>query len=449
MAPRTAVHQCVAPNTMRILYNIVFIIFGMFYLPYLVVTRRYRYGMKDRFGFLPENIRALCAKKSIIWIHAVSVGEIKAAGILAPFLRKAFPSHALLFSTVTHTGNKIARTIAAPGEGVFYLPFDISFITDKVVKIINPEIFICMETELWPNLIDSLDSSGARIVLANGRISNRSYSRYKKARFLISGLLKKFSLILMQSAQDAKRIIALGAPGEKVFVTGNLKFDIPIINLDSKRQELRKKLNLNENDILIVAGSTHRGEEAQIIDCYSKLKREYKNLRLLIAPRHVERTEEIEKLLAKSNLKSMRISAERMHLNERALSGATPLSHEPVFVLDTMGELRSMYSAGDIVFVGGSLVKKGGQNPIEPASAAKPIIFGKYTFNFQDVIKIFLENDTGIEVDDKKGLYSALRFLIDNPEERKRLGMNAKDTINKNSGSSQRTIDLILNFPST
>src|SRR3989338_3746091 len=291
---------------MRIIYNIAFIIFGIFYLPYLVVTRRYRYGMRDRLGFLPEKVKAICAKQKVIWVHAVSVGEMKAVGILAPLLRKAFPSRALLFSTVTHTGNKVARTIATGNEGVFYLPFDISFIVNKVVKVIRPEIFISMETEFWPNLIHSLYKSGAKIILVNGRISNRSYPRYKRAGFFISAILKKFSLILTQSDQDAVKVITLGAPKEKVFVTGNLKFDIPILNLDIKRTELRKKIGISESEILIIAGSTHKGEEEAVIDCFVRLKKEYNNLRLLIAPRHIERTEEIERVLTKNNFKSTR-----------------------------------------------------------------------------------------------------------------------------------------------
>ena len=421
---------------MKILYNLAFIIFGIFYLPYMVVTKRYKYGMKDRFGILPEKIKNITSKNRIIWIHAVSVGEMKAAGILAPLLRKTFPSHRLLFSTITHTGNKVARTIATGEEGVFYLPLDISFIAEKVVRQVKPEIFIALETELWPNLIDSLYRSGAKLALVNGRISNRSYSKYKKGKFFISKLLKKFSLILMQSDQDAVRIITLGGQKEKVFVTGNLKFDIPILNFDAKRTELRKKLNLKDEEVLLIAGSTHRGEEEDIAHCFSRLKKEYKNLRLLIAPRHIERTEEIEKLLTKAGFKPVRISSLGI---EHSAEGA-----EPVFILDTIGELRSMYSASDIVFVGGSLVRKGGQNPIEPASLAKPIIFGKYTFNFQDVTKIFLENEAGIKAENKEELYSAVRFLMDNPRDRKKLGINAKDAINKNSGSSQRTLDLIL-----
>jgi len=437
---------------MRILYNAVFIIFGIFYLPYFLVTGRYKYGISDRFGFLPENVKAICSKQKIIWVHAVSVGEAKVAGILAPLLRKAFPSYTLLFSTVTHTGNKIARLAAAENEGVFYLPFDISFITDRVVNLVKPEIFISTETELWPNLIYSLYKSGARLVLTNGRISNRSYPRYKKCKFFISKLLEKFSLVLMQSSQDAARIISLGAPEEKVFVTGNLKFDIPLVDCDSKRAELREKLNLSEKEILIVAGSTHRGEEEDIINCFVKLEKEYNNIRLLIAPRHIERAQEIENLLSKYGFKSMKVSLlnlqsdcpESLDFARDKLRQGETCSLKPILILDTMGELKSMYSASDIVFVGKSLVKKGGQNPIEPASLGKPIIFGRYMFNFQDAVKIFLENNAGIEVEDRKGLYSAVKFLLDNPEERKKLGANAREAIGKSSGASQKTIDLII-----
>src|SRR3990167_3435185 len=266
----------------------------------------------------------------------------------------------------------------------------------------------------------------------------------------------------MQSDQDAERIIALGALKERVSVTGNLKFDIPLIDSGAKRIELRKKMNINENEVLIAAGSTHRGEEEILADCFSNLKKDYPGLRLLIAPRHIERVEEIERFLSKTGFKSIRVSHlftnhapyENLRFRTghelRTMTEGNPErsrgtnDEQSIFLLDTIGELKSMYSAADIVFVGGSLVKKGGQNPIEPASFGKPIIFGKYTFNFHDVIKIFLENDSGIEVDDKEGLYSAVRFLLNNPEERKRLGINAKDTINKNSGSSQKTIDLIL-----
>ena len=418
---------------MRILYNLAFLIFGIAYLPYLIITKRYRYGMANRFGILSDKLKAISLKGRVIWIHAVSVGEMKAASILAPLLRNKFPSYTIVFSSVTHTGNKVARTIATGEEDVFYLPFDLSFIVDRVVGIIRPELFLCLETELWPNLISSLDRADSKIILINGRISNRSYLGYRKIRSIVSGLLKRFSLILMQSEQDAARILSLGAPKHKTFVTGNLKFDLSLLGFTSKRREIREQLKLKEEDILLVAGSTHKGEDEQIIECFSKLKKDHPGLKLLIAPRHIERIQEIEQLVSKRNLTTIRYSG----LEPRALT------LEPIFLLDTIGNLRTVYSAADIVFVGGSLVKKGGQNPIEPASLARPVIFGRFTFNFQDVVRSFLENRAAIQVDNKDELYSALRLLLDDPKERKRLGANARETVDKNSGSSQRAIDLI------
>lgn len=424
---------------MRILYNLAFVLFGIVYLPYLIVTRRYRYGFAERFGILPERVKSVPSRRRVIWIHAVSVGEMKTASILAPLLRKAFPSHLLLFSSVTHTGNKVARTIATGEEDIFYLPFDISFITDKVVRLLKPEFFLCLETELWPNLISSLHKFNTKIILVNGRVSKRSYLGYKKIRFVTSYILKKFFLILMQSEQDAVRMLTLGAPKEKVFVTGNLKFDLSFLESGSRRKEIREKLNITDEEILLIAGSTHKGEEEDVIECFLRLKKEYGSLKLLIAPRHVERIEEIIKLLSRHNLQSVKFSS----ITSSSIQPSA-FSLQLVFILDTIGDLKNIYSASDIVFVGGSLVKKGGQNPIEPASLAKPVIFGKFTFNFNDVIKSFLENGAGIQVDNKDELYSAVRFLMDNPKERRKLGINARDTVSKNSGSSQRTIDLIL-----
>ncbi|NQT75028.1 MAG: 3-deoxy-D-manno-octulosonic acid transferase [Candidatus Omnitrophica bacterium] len=418
---------------MRILYNLLFIIFGLFYLPYFIVTKRYKYGLANRFGVLSKRLKAVSSKGRVIWIHAVSLGEMKAASILAPLLRKAFPSHTLVFSSVTHTGNKVARTIATGEEAVFYLPFDISTVTDRVVNILRPELFLCLEAEIWPNLIGSLYKSGAKIVLVNGRISPRSYSGYKKIRPVISSMFNKFSLFLMQSEQDAVRILALGAPRQKVHAAGNLKFDLSLADSISKRQEIRERLNINDDGILFTAGSTNKGEEEQLIDCFSRLRKDYNNLRFLIAPRHIERAREIEQKLARRGLKSIKYSQIDMVGCE---SG--------VFLLDILGELKAIYSASDIVFVGGSLVKKrGGQNPIEPAGLSKPVIMGRYMANYQDVVNAFLENEAAIQVADGDELYSAIRMLIDDPGERKRLGANAKDTVDKNSGSSQRAIDLI------
>lgn len=407
-------------------------------MPYYIWTRRYRYGFSQRMGILPEKVQTACLNKRVIWIHGVSVGEIKTASILAPLLRKSFPSHMLVFSTVTHTGNSVACTIAGGNEQVIYLPIDLSFVVDKVVKAIKPEMFFVLETELWPNLISSLNKLGAKIILVNGRISQRSYNNYKRAGYFISKLFKKFSLVLMQSEQDAVRALALGAEKEKVFVTGNLKFDLSLMDFENKRDDIRKKLGINEDEVLFIAGSTHKPEEEVIVETFLRLSKEFSRLKLLIAPRHIERIPEIEGILARKRLGSRRISSFSINYKPSAIN------NQAVFLLDTIGELRSIYSAGDVVFVGGSLTAKGGQNPIEPASYSKPVIIGKWTFNFQDVVKAFIDNGGIIQVEDSEGLYTASKKLIGDDKERKRIGANAKDTINKNSGSSKRSMDIIL-----
>ena len=241
-------------------------------------------------------------------------------------------------------------------------------------------------------------------------------------------------MILMQSEQDAERILALGSPKDRVHVTGNLKFDLLLLGDDSRRKEIRGRLNLPGSDILFVAGSTHKGEDEIIVECYHALKKEYPDLRLLIAPRHIERAQDIEQFIIKQGCKTERFSS---------LSQRPP---DIIFILDTIGNLKTVYSAADMVFVGGSLVKKGGQNPIEPASLGKPIITGRFTFNFHDVIRLFLKNNACIQAGSQEELYSAIESLLKNPELRKKLGDKARETVEKNSGSAQRAIGLILSM---
>ncbi len=442
---------------MRILYNFFFILLALIYLPYFIFARRYRYGLFNRFGIVSKQLKLLAKKRNLIWIHAVSVGEMRAAGILAPLLRREFPGYTLLFSSITHTGNKIARTIATPGEFSFYLPFDLSFITDRIVNRISPKLFISLESEFWPNLIYSLNKIGVPIILVNGRISKRSYLGYKRFRFLLKPLLKRFSFFCMQSERDMERIIDLGVQKERVECTGNLKFDLPFLGVDAERYRatFRSRLRLNEGDIFFVCGSTHRGEEQLILKAFKKLTKDWKNLRLLIAPRHIERAEEVAKLVKRFELEPIRTSlvtgypslslasapsAKASSASARGGTGWSVVTDKIVFILDTMGELQSIYSVSDIVFVGGSLVKRGGHNPIEPAIYSRPIIFGRWMFNFQDIANNFIENNAAISVDNEQELSLKIEFLLRHPEARKALGLNAKEAVKKNSGSTERTV---------
>ncbi len=420
---------------MNILYDFLFIIFSLVYLPYFIFTRRYRYGLPDRFGIVSKRLCILAKKRELIWLHAVSVGEMRAAGLLAPLLRREFPGYTLLFSSITHTGNKIARTIATPEESPVYLPFDLSFITDRFVNRISPKLFISLESEFWPNLIFSLYKSGVPIILVNGRISKRSYKAYKCVRPFLKQLLNRFTLFCMQSAMDMERLIELGADSRKVECTGNLKFDLPSLGIDETyRKDFRANLGLKIDDILFVCGSTHRGEETMILRIFRDLFKEWNNLRLLIAPRHIERVEEVAKLIRRTGFEPVKISQ---------VSGLRSQVSGLVYILDIMGELRSIYSASDLVFIGGSLIKKGGQNPIEPAVASRPIIFGRWMFNFQDVANNFIENNAAILVDNEQELSLKIEFLLRHPEARKTLGLNAREVVRKNTGSAERTVECI------
>jgi 3-deoxy-D-manno-octulosonic-acid transferase len=418
---------------MFIIYNLVYLILAIIYLPYFlfrtVKNRKYAEGFFMRFGSLPaEKI------DSPIWLHAVSVGEIRGAESLIIALQNEFPAHSLVVSTVTQTGNQMAREILARDK-VIYLPFDFSWIVRKVVNKIRPIFFLTFETEIWPNLINYLFKKNVPIALVNGRISLSSFKGYKKVRWLLKIILSRINLFCMQTALDRERIISLGAPPERVKVIGNMKFDQPRLGQfsSSDPEELKSLLKLESGNELFVAGSTHNGEEQIVLEVYRNLNRRFPNLRLLIAPRHPERTPQIERLVARYGFEPARISQ---------LPGY-PVYHSPVFILDTIGQLRLIYNLATVVFVGGSLLPRGGHNPIEPAILAKPIIFGPHFFNFQDVSDMLIASKGAVLVKDSLELEETVVKLLSEPSERLALGQRAKEVVNRNLGATNRCIKLI------
>jgi len=386
-----------------------------------------------RLGFFSSSLLAKI-KKPTIWLHAVSVGEISSAVSLLNNLRKKYPGYQLVISTVTTTGNRIAQQVASDKDLVVYLPYDLSFIVNKVIKKFSPQLFIILETEIWPNLISILSEKRIPLLIVNGRISNKSFKKYQKVKFLLSPVLRKVNFYCMQTKEDSQRIISLGAPQEKVGITGNMKFDLEVGGDRYKKSDL----GLKEEDILFVAASTHRGEEEIILGIYKEIDR--KNLRLLIAPRHIERTAEIEKVAQKQGLATQRIP----NLNKNPLPASPfPL---PVLLLDTIGELSSLFNIADIVFVGGSLVKRGGHNILEPAFFGKPILFGRYMFNFQEVAALFLQGKGAIVVDNAQELKEAICNLLDNRGRREELGKRARQILEENRGATERNMEVIGRF---
>ncbi|MBN2097721.1 MAG: 3-deoxy-D-manno-octulosonic acid transferase, partial [Candidatus Omnitrophica bacterium] len=384
-------------------------------------------------------------KKSPIWLHAVSVGETQAARPLVEYLKLKYPDSTLVISTVTATANKIAKNLISPNELVIYSPLDISFVVKKTLDLINPKLLIIAETEIWPNLIVNAASRNVPIVMVNGRISSGSFRNYKLFPCFLRPILLKINLFAMQTKTDAQRIIELGAEENKVKVTGNMKFDI----LGSEFVVRSSELGLKENEKLFIAGSTHRGEEQVILRAYQDLVKTHPDLKLLIAPRHIERVAEIEKLITRFGFRAQRVSAiftTNYELPSFAKASEGRRTTNSILILDTIGQLRNLYQLADIVFIGGSLISHGGQNPIEPAYFSKAILFGPDMSNFSSVSETLLKQKAAILVRDAVQLKESCLSLLTDSEMARDLGQRAKQIIEQNRGATFKNLELINQY---
>src|SRR5215213_1600552 len=342
---------------------------------------KYVAGLRQRFGLVPPT-----NGKAIIWLHCVSVGETQAARPLAQRLKQEFPHHALVVSTITLTGQKLAHDVFRNvAESVFYFPFDLRWSARRALKRINPTAVLIMETELWPNFLRECKARAIPVALVNGRISRQSFRRYTLIRFFLKRVLSSLSIAVMQSETDAQRLQALGMANEKLFTAGNLKFDAEIgSELAGTTNEIRDRFDLHSGlqskGPLILAASTHAPEEEIILESLKQLRTK-QPVRLMLAPRHPERFNEVASLIQSSGLSWAR----RTNSPEPDDSNAT------VILLDTIGELPATYSLATIVFVGGSIVDKGGHNVLEPAAVGSAVVTGAYTHNFQTIVDLMEE----------------------------------------------------------
>jgi 3-deoxy-D-manno-octulosonic-acid transferase len=407
-------------------YDILLAIAALVYLPFYAVRGRVHSRILSRIGFFSSGKWQASEGQKTIWIHAVSVGEARATESLMRLFRSRWPQARLVVSTVTPTGYVILKKILKDNELAVFAPLDISWVVRRFLKVLRPSLLVIMETELWPNLVRLSSAAGARVVIVNGRISDRSFAGYKRLSWLIGPVLKHISLFCMQSRESADRIIAMGAGAARVHVTGNIKFDI---GSDFSRPAFLKKLRaLTEGQMLLVAGSTHENEEEMILGIYKSLRKDFAGLRLVIAPRHLERIDKIRRLVRVNGLEAVRLS--RL---ETFLGGQVAL-------LDTMGDLTALYELADVVFVGGSLVEKGGHNPIEPAVFGKPVLFGSHMDNFKEIRDTFVRQGAAIEVETAPSLEYELRRLLASPAERKALGDKARELLNQGRGATERTV---------
>ncbi|MDD5085636.1 MAG: 3-deoxy-D-manno-octulosonic acid transferase [Candidatus Omnitrophica bacterium] len=440
---------------MTILYNIFFIVFGIIYLPFFLARLRQaespRKLVGDRCGLLsPSLIQSVGgpvdktlgksingAGKKVIWVHAVSVGEVMAAGVFIKKLKERFPSHISLVSTVTPTGQKLAKSLCGP-DRVFYFPFDLSFIVRRVLAKLNPEIIILIETEIWPNLIEEASSCGIPVGIINGRLSPRSSRQYERFRFLITPILNKISFILAQTEEDRERYIRLGYDFGSIRVTGNMKFDASLGRDSSGAPEvLKKSLGFPDTAPIFIAGSTHPGEEKIVLDVFGRLRLLFPNLKLVIAPRHIERSRDLKRMAEERSFKVR---------SAKPLEGDVSSGEFDVFLLNTLGELRQLYSIADLVFMGGSLIRHGGQNPIEPASFKRPVIFGPHVFNFQAIYSRLASANAAKKLLDSDSFYEIARQILSSPERAKIMGDAAFSVVQSLRGATERNLDIISQF---
>lgn len=422
---------------MIIVYNIIFIILAILYLPIFILRGKFHKDILQRFAAYPKSIKEKLEGKDVIWVHAVSVGEVNAARPLIEKLKRQYPNHRFVISTVTKTGNNQAKRIASSDDAVIYLPLDLSFIIKKALRMIHPSILILLETEIWPNLIRQAARKNIPIAIVNGRISDRSFPKYMVSRIFVRPFLKDISIFAMQSQKDAQRMEKIGAPPDKIQVSGNLKFDFRIDKKQilEKTEKIRHDLGLQGDMLLFVAGSTHPGEEEQVIWAYKELIKAHPQLRLVIAPRHIERSDSVAKIVEEFGFEPLLFS-------EASKRRGSRISNQ-VIILDTIGDLVPVYSIADVVFVGGSLVKKGGHNIIEPAIFAKPILFGPHIFNFKDISSAFIDREAAILVKDKEALLGAVKKLLANRPSAVRFGEEALRTVLENEGAVEKVVSWI------
>ena len=394
-----------------------------------ILRGKYRRGLGERLGRVP----AWSGTVPPVWLHAVSVGEVMAATPLARELAARRPELPLLVSTVTDTGRGVAEGRLPARQFVFF-PLDFGWAVRPALDRLRPRAVLLTETEIWPNFLRACSTRGIPVVLVNGRISQRSFPRYRRVRRFFGRVLQGIRLFCMQTPEDARRILDLGAPPERVHVVGNLKFDLAGVGPATGGTDgpaVRQMLGLPPSRPVLVAGSTHRGEEGPVLEAFKAVRRSVPDLTLLLAPRHPERLGEVEALLERERLPWV--------YRSRLPADVLPA----VILVDTMGELARLYAAGTVVFVGGSLVPIGGHNILEPASHARPVLFGPHMGNFADMARLFLEHQAGVQVREAGMLAEEILRLLREPNVAGRMGESGRAIVGTHRGAGRRTVDLL------
>ncbi len=418
------------------IYSLLLLLALVVHLPvYMVRTRLIRkepLHLRERLGLcLPPEPTG----KASVWLHAVSVGEVLSLQHLVRRLKEKHPEWDLYVSSLTHSGLRLAEKKLGSADHIFFIPFDFKWILRRYFRRLKPGVFVLVESELWPQLIREAGLQSRGVLLINGRISPRSARRYSRLKWLMRRVLRPIDLFQVQTERDRESLEGTGIEGDRIQVCGNLKVEVqlPCFSEDEVRDQ-RKSLGIPADSRVILAGSTHRGEDEPLLKAFAAARSNRPGLRLILAPRHLDRGPEIVKL------------AENQGLNVRRKTEARPGDTWDVLVLDTIGELARLYALADAAFIGGSLIPWGGQNLLEPAFYAKPVFFGPHMDNFSHLAAIFLRNGAARQVSDAQDLEAM--FRLNDPEELRRMGDAAHETLESLRGATGRALESIEDFMS-
>jgi 3-deoxy-D-manno-octulosonic-acid transferase len=414
----------------HLLYAIASYVLFLVGMPFLFSHPKLRHGIPFRLGlFKPSFDRGRGTPR--VWLHGASAGDLLSLQPMMKALKERLPGCCIVVTTITNSGLAMARKKLVEADVVAYAPYDLPGATRRAVAALAPDLMVLEYTEIWPNLIRAARKAGVRIALTNGRFNPRKMSRYRALFRAIGNPLRAIDLFLMRSDEEAERVLALGAAPDRVWVTGNTKFDALVLDRPSGDEALREQMGLDPSAPVLIAGSTHEGEEELIFGVYRDLLAEHPRLRRVVAPRYLERAGRILSLAAEAGL------------GARLRSAGSAAGSAQVTVLDTIGELAAAYRLGTLVFVGGSFVTRGGQNILEPAGQGRPVLFGPHMENFKDSVQV-LQGRGGIQVGTPEQLRRVAGELLGRPDRLAELGALAREAVLAVRGASSRNVEHML-----
>jgi 3-deoxy-D-manno-octulosonic-acid transferase len=425
---------------MMFFYNLLLPLAALIGLPYyavrMLVTGKYRKSLGPKLGFYGRDSFPVMKGSPRIWIHAVSVGEVTAAAPVVAALRNDYPEACIVLSTSTETGQEMARKLVPQATALIYYPLDLPFVVDELLTRVQPDIFVLTETELWPNFLFQCRKREIKVVMINGRISPRSFIRYSRTRFFWKVQLEGLDGLGMISETDAKRIQALGAPAKKVLILGNAKYDsLASRTSPALQEEIYRKLGISPGSPVFVVGSTHEGEEAICLSVYQRLLEFDPKFLLILVPRHIERTQAVSELVKQAGFQDQILVSEINKGKQRCT--------ERIIIVDVIGELFKVYSVASLVFCGGSLVPKGGQNILEAAAWGKVVFYGPSMEDFEGEKALLEEAKAGIPVADEAELRESILSLLADPDSLRLRGEQGRLAVAANAGAARHYADLI------